>query len=343
MHDAISQEFWNDTVYHTVDLRRFKTSKKIVRIEYGRITAFVNQKDYFGAVKNKDTIRITPKFLDDWKFIALMEKGKVKLYRITTESYVNKIQYRFKKIADILQFFEFEDSTVFFVQVRAHVSLFSNGFHFSNDSISKDSIRNIVRKKEFEYPEEFPATGQNGLFKIKDYFPGKKNNYYVYDNGNRYEERYTFRCKATRVQRKTVFYFRENYDKYNVYSIDYTHFGDGIYYFQNDSIYTIAVGYEKEIKEADTADAKLFLPTYLKIGDSTARVNSVNRKVITLLKQEDLNITNKVYKDCLKFKQLTYWNDTIYLSYFWLHKNTGLVKWMRDTGREDVLINMFRK
>jgi hypothetical protein len=38
---------------------------------------------------------------------------------------------------------------------------------------------------------------------------------------------------------------------------------------------------------------------------------------------------------------LTYWDDTVYLSYFWLQKNVGLVKWMRDTGREDCLESFF--
>jgi hypothetical protein len=340
---ATAQPNSNDSSYTKVNLKKFHPGKKIVQIEYGKITAYANQHDYFGKTLKNDTVVVTPKYLDDWKFVELLEKGKLKIYRIATEEYVPEITYHLQKIADVFELFQFTDSVVFFMQARFRISIFNNpGFSFTFDSGTQIAKQKII-KKDFAYPEIFSLASDTGSVRIRDYFPLKKNRHYIYTYENRYGEKDTLVCKSGMLENKRVFYFREAFNKFNLYSLDYTFIGDGLFYYQNDSLFTIAAGYEKEINQSGFMDACVFLPAVCKMGDSSIRVNYSNTKKIYFLKKDSVRVAGKIWKDCIKCKMLTYWDDTVYLSYFWLQKNVGLVKWMRDTGREDMLNSYFDK
>jgi hypothetical protein len=334
----------NDTSYTTVNLRHFKPGKKVAQIEYGKVTVYARQQDYFGRIQKKDTVVITPKYLDDWKLVQLLESGRARVYRIATGEFVPQITHHLKRYADVYELFQFTDSTVFLMKRRFHISLFNNSeLFFSSDSLAPAKRIPKPRVKEFEWPEVFADSTDRTAVNTRDYLPLMNNQFYVYDDGNRYGERDTIVCRRALLSGKPVFYFRETYDKFGVYPVSYTYAGEGLLYYQNDSLFTIPCDYEREIKESRFADARLFLPAVLKPGDSAVRENTWNKKVLSLVKKEDVMVRGRLLKDCILLKMLTYWEETVYLSYYWLQKNVGLVKWQRDTGREDELVDYFTK
>jgi hypothetical protein len=211
------------------------------------------------------------------------------------------------------------------------------------DSLKNDTPKVYKGVKEFEYKEEFPDFNDSSRVNIKDYFPLIPNTYFAYYSENRYGEIDTNICVKSSLDKQPIFYFKESYDKFGAGSISTTNFGEGVYFYKNDSLFTKDISWIKDIRENDLSVSKLLLPKIMKIGDSTVKENASNKQVLTLLKRETIVIQGKMLKDCIKIKVLTYWDDTIYLSYIWLQKNLGLVKWKRDSGREDELIEIFSK
>ena len=85
----------------------------------------------------------------------------------------------------------------------------------------------------------------------------------------------------------------------------------------------------------------MLLPPTMVPGDSIVFEDDFCTKSYIYLKKENLTIGNTEYKDCIKLKIYSHYDDTIYNEYIWLKKGVGLVKWMRASGRIDELVNYF--
>lgn len=336
-----AQATWNDTAKTTVNLKGFKLTNKIVKAEYGKVNMFFNQSDYLKKEEKKDTVIITPKYFDDNTIADLLKKGQVKILRRSDNSIETEITHYLKQTVSMVdRIFELHDGVGFF----SHLEIM--GLEDVYD-LGKPDTANIARKKtktqveKIKYEETFPNIIDTTTIKIKDYFPAKPSFHYVYDLNNGYGESDTNICKVGKLNDKDIFYFAECYDKYNIVVIGSTVFGCGIYFYQNDSLYTIEADYEKDIKAEELGAPALLIPALIKPGDSTTLDLRTDKKVFTFLKREDLTIGNVKHYDCIKLKIKDYWDHSIYLGYIWLEKNVGLIKWMRDTGRVDEMVNGF--
>jgi hypothetical protein len=344
IQDLKAQSILTDTLPTTVNIAKFELDKKVVKAEYGKVIMYFNQTDYLGGKADADTIRITPKYFDDHSISRLLKEGKAKVWRRSTNSFINNIAHRLEQFGSMAsRFFEFADGVSFFsnLEVIGIMGAYNFEFHDSSMQQKKDTV---IQTKEFEYEEEFPNTKDTIAIKIKDYFPVNPSMYYVYDLNNDYGETDTNQCRSAMRQGQDIFYFAECYTQFpRLVSIGSTSFGSGLYFYRNDSLFTIETDYEKDIPEKEKEEAMLLLPSTMTAGDSSIIVDSIwnHRQVFTYLSCEDLTIKGTIHKDCIKIKILDYWDSTIYLSYVWLKKGTGLIKWMRATGHVDELINCF--
>jgi hypothetical protein len=335
------QTIWKDTLRTTVNLKKFKQSKKVVKAEYGKVIMYFNQKDYLKNEVKSDTVRITPKYFSEEAIVKLLKKGKVKMIRRSDNLIQTKLTHRLEQcVSTCSREFELSNGEVFFSKLEI-IGLIG-AIDWKNIDTSEQNIKPI-QVKEFEYEEEFPNINDTMKIKIRDYFPLKLNTYYVYNNNNGYDELDTNVCKKKLLKNKEIFYFAECYNKYDIVSIGTTMFGKGIYYYQNDTLFTLEADYEKDINEKEIIDSKVFIPAYLKVGDSINLDLDGNNQTLTYLKKEDLQIGTILYKDCIKLKIIDSWPDTLYLEYVWLKKDIGLVKWMRATGRIDELVDRFQR
>ena len=210
-----------------------------------------------------------------------------------------------------------------------------------SDSVGSAKKASPIQLEKFEYPEEYPDNIDTTRIKIKDYFPFKPSFHYVYNDNNGYGELDTIICKSVKLISNNVFYFAECFNKFDVVSIGTTMFGPGIYYYQNDSLFTITADYEKNIKEKELGDPALLIPASIKPGDSSGLDLVTHKQVFTFLTKEDLTIGEVIYKDCIKLKIKEYWPETIYIGYVWLKKDFGLIKWMRFTGLVEEMVGAF--
>lgn len=343
--DPACQTRISDTLPVTVDLSRFIPNKKIVKVEYGKVIMYCNQADYLGKEAEQDTVRITPKYLNDDIIADLLEKGRVRVWRRSTENFEDSIRHQLKQVVSMAsRWFKFNDGTNFFSQLEIIGIYGAISFDTRHRSKNKKK-KKIIQVKEFEYEEEFADTKDTMRIKTRDYFPVLPSQYYIYDPNNGYGETDTNQCRTIVLQGKEIFYFAECYSPNEIISIGTEMFGSGIYFYRNDSLFTIDADYEQDIYEKDLSDAAILLPAYIKPGDSLTVANnnwkSWKREVLTYLRHEDIIVKDRSYQDCIKIKILTYYDDSIYLEYIWLKKNVGLIKWMRATGRIDELIGFF--
>ncbi len=343
LQDSNEQVILTDTFPTTVQLNKYNVGKKVVKAEYGKVIMYFKQKDYFGKELKDDTVRVTPKYFDDYSISKLLKKGKAKVWRRSTQIFQDSIRHRLKQFASMAdREFEFTDGTCFFINLE--IIGIMGAIYFPKFDSSKPQKKEIViPQKKFEYDEEFAKTNDTSSIKIRDYFPVKPLGYYVYDSDNEYGETDTNQCKLTKIKGIDVFYFAECYNKYSLISIDWTMFGAGLYFYRNDSLFTMEAEYEKDIQEKDPGDALLLLPAFMIPGDSIIINLNSHKNILTYLSREDVTIKGTTYYDCIKFKMLECWDDTIYLEYIWLKKDVGMIKWMRSTGRRDEFINLFYK
>jgi len=345
--NGCAQNIWKDSLKTTVHLTKFKQKKKVVRAEYGRVIMYFNQLDYLKTEVAADTIVVTPKYFDDTAIAHLLKKGKVKIFRRSDSSIIETITHHLHRVGSTCdRQFEFEDGKIFFQELEI-IGLMDDLYSFNviDDSSNVKTDTTITAVNKFEYKEEFPDFSDINRIKIKDYLPVSPFTYYVYNDNNGYGELDTNQCKTAVLQNQNIFYFAECYNKYDIVSIGTTMFGGGIYFYKNDSLFTIEADYEKEIPEKELTDAILLLPPSMIPGDSiTCNFGDYSKKLkFSYLKKEDIKIGTIVHHDCIKLKVIEQWPETNYLGYIWFKKNTGLIKWMRSTSRIDEMIDIFTK
>lgn len=335
-----AQSVWKDTVKTVVNLEGFKLTNKVVKAEYGKVIMYFNQTDYLKTTVKEDTVRITPKYSSEQTIADLLKEGRVKIIKRSDDSVETEITHYLKQYGSTCdRIFELHDGVHFFLNLEIIGIMDANARISDNvNSTEKDTTTQV---KEFAYADELPDITDTARIKIKDYFPPKPSFHYVYNDNNGYGELDTNICKSLKLNRKDIFYFAECYNKFSIVSIGTTMFGPGIFFYQNDSLFTIEADYEEDIKEKKLGDAALLIPALIKPGDSSILDLGMNKQVFTFLKREDLRIGDLTHKDCIKLKIKEYWPDTIYIGYVWLKKAFGLVKWMRFTGRVEELVGSF--
>ncbi|HXC05284.1 MAG TPA: hypothetical protein VNZ86_11065, partial [Bacteroidia bacterium] len=175
------------------------------------------------------------------------------------------------------------------------------------------------------------------------YFPVNPLLHAVYDlKDQTYGYLDTVGCFVFNLQGQPVFCFPNlGYPKYPSPDIAYTSFGQGVFFYRNDSLFTLEASFVDQIREKQIRDARLILPARMSPGDSIRLDLGMNKQVYTYLYKEDVTIKGRIYKDCIKIKMIEYWPETIYLGYIWLGNQIGVVKWMRTTGRTDELVNQY--
>ena len=335
------QTVLSDTLPVTVYLSKFHLQQKVVRAEYGRAVMYFNQQDYLGKETDTDTLRITPKYFESSTIAELLTKGRAAIYRRSTHSFEDSITHRLKQYGSMAdREFSFADGLSFFSNLE-RIGIMNAIIYDTPKKSKKKKAVTPTREKKFEYAEEFPDLKDTAAVTMRNYLPADTSRYYVYDLNNGYGEKDTNQCRAALVEGQAVFYFADCYAKYGIASIGSQLFGKGIYFYRHDSLFTIEAEYENDIPQKKIKEALPLLPARIVPGDSIMIHSFWTRTVITCLAHEDLQIKNILHPDCIKLKILEYWDDTIYLSYVWLQKGVGMVKWMRPSGSVYELIDHF--
>jgi|688.fasta_scaffold64756_6 hypothetical protein len=108
--------------------------------------------------------------------------------------------------------------------------------------------------------------------------------------------------------------------------------------FYNDTTF-IAPVYEKEdLTKLNFASFKYKIPPFITKKDSVLVLDGIKKMVLFNFHKTNLLVNNQKFSNCLEFEIRDIWPDTLYGEKVWLHKEYGLLKWIRSTGRVETRI-----
>jgi hypothetical protein len=154
-----------------------------------------------------------------------------------------------------------------------------------------------------------------------------------------YKEKYEVIYKTRNIEGHKAFYTVRTKDTiYEGASFGPNHFLFSALIFEKGKVF-IARSYDlKDLQRLKFSDFKFIIPEKLSRRATISIVDKTKETVLHNFRFDDLTIDGKKYKHCLVIDLLTRWPDTTHHSKVWLHKEYGVLKWIRSTGRTDIRI-----
>lgn len=169
----------------------------------------------------------------------------------------------------------------------------------------------------------------SNYMKIERRFPGLA----VDDD---FKEKYEIVYKTRNIEGHKAFYAVRTKDTlyYNV-SFGPNHFLFSALIFEKGKVFMAPSFDLKDLQRLKFSDFRFVIPEKLSKRDTIRIVDKKKETILHNFRFDDLTIDGKKYKLCLLIDLLVKWPDTAYHSKVWLHKEFGVLKWIRDTGRTD--------
>ena len=105
---------------------------------------------------------------------------------------------------------------------------------------------------------------------------------------------------------------------------------------RNDSLWVLPMDRKKDLRDIVAADFWTFIPGRVRKRDTVIVENGKKTMVLHSFARTRLTVNDQKPRHCLRFTLLSKWPDTTYPGTVWLHRERGMVKWIRSTGRIDV-------
>lgn len=164
---------------------------------------------------------------------------------------------------------------------------------------------------------------------IEQLFP----NLAVADN---FQEKYQIIYRTKNIDGHKAFYAIATNDTiYKDASFGSNHFLFSALIFEKEKVLIAPAFHLKDLNYLKFSDFKFIIPESISKRDSIRITDRQKETVLHSFRFEKLNLFGRNYKHCLVIDIQTKWPDTVYNSKVWLHKEYGILKWIRDTGRTD--------
>jgi hypothetical protein len=186
----------------------------------------------------------------------------------------------------------------------------------------------------------FHGFGQTIFF--EDYFPlktGDVKSFYVYQitNSDTLKDKNARSvCRSLAVKGTDIYYFTDESRTKNDL-VGPNAFCDGVFYYDHGAFRFSPLSWTHEVKEANLAYFDTLFPAQVALNTSYKRQNEEEKRNYTFTRFETIAIAQKVYPDCLKLVVTQDWPTAHYADTVWFQKGTGVVKWLRGTGRLEEL------
>jgi predicted aspartyl protease len=174
----------------------------------------------------------------------------------------------------------------------------------------------------------------------KSYFPLIENSLYSYKGSfkqNEYINSYI--VKKINLDGNCNSYYFESID--DTISIGSNMIGQGLFLWEDDGLYTIESYFKSEIGMKNCSQKQMFLSNKMnaKMQIEYFDNNLESKYQLKFIGYENITVPAGNFNNCLKFSITTIWKSgKEYIQYLWLSKNTGVVKWIRSTGRIEELV-----
>lgn len=143
-------------------------------------------------------------------------------------------------------------------------------------------------------------------------------------------------CRSQLVKGTKIYYFTDELGpKDDLVSAHV--FCDGVCYYHHGAFLVSPLSWTDEIKKANLADFDTLFPAQVALNNPYKQQGEDEKRTYTFTGFESVTIAGKVYSDCLKLVVTQDWPTTHYTDIVWFQKGTGVVKWLRGTGRLEEL------
>jgi hypothetical protein len=175
-------------------------------------------------------------------------------------------------------------------------------------------------------------------FLFEQYFPlrsSDKNIFYVShitDTDTLIDKNDSSFCMSNIINDKEIFYFTdEPRDSTNI--IGSQSFCDGVFYFKDGEFFVSPIFWQVDLKKANLGYFERLFPRKIVLDSIYKQQHGDDRRKYIFDKLEDVSIKGKLLPACLKLTIIQDWPTERYVDTVWFQKNTGVVKWLRSTGR----------
>lgn len=154
--------------------------------------------------------------------------------------------------------------------------------------------------------------------------------------GDDFKEKYEIVYKTKNIEGHKAFYALKTKDTiYNDAIFGPNHFLFSALIFEKEKVF-IAPSFDlKDLQRLKFSDFKFVIPNKLSKRDKIRVVDKKKETILQNFRFDDLTIDGKKYTHCLLIDLVIKWPDTTYYSKVWLHRELGVLKWIRETGRTD--------
>lgn len=142
-------------------------------------------------------------------------------------------------------------------------------------------------------------------------------------------------CRFEIVKGKKIFYL-SNIKKENrsgTFIIGSESFASGGFYYQDGNFMFTPIFWKYELKKSGPSRFKLLFPKLIFIDSVYSYNDGDELRTFTFKGFETLAVKKKIMDSCLKLIVEQKWPENKYVDTVWFKKNTGVVKWLRSTGR----------
>lgn len=105
---------------------------------------------------------------------------------------------------------------------------------------------------------------------------------------------------------------------------------------RHDSLWVVPMYRQQDLRDIVATDYWTFIPKRIRKQDTVLIENGKKTMVLHSFRRTRLSLNDRQLRNCLRFTLLSKWPDTTYPGTVWLHRELGMVKWIRSTGRVDV-------
>ncbi|GAB2821858.1 hypothetical protein [Ferruginibacter profundus] len=140
-------------------------------------------------------------------------------------------------------------------------------------------------------------------------------------------------CKSIRVKGREIFYFDDALHSDDTTIIGSKSFCAGVFYYNDGSFLFSPLFWKYEIKKANLDYFEVLFPKYISIDTIYKFQDGEEKRKYQFTGFETVTIKNKRFTDCLKLTVTQNWKTAQYTDTVWFKKGTGVVKWLRGTGR----------
>lgn len=175
-------------------------------------------------------------------------------------------------------------------------------------------------------------------FLFEEYFPIKNNDKKIYyvshltGKDTLIDKNDSIVCLSDTVMNKEIFYFTdEPGDSASI--IGSRVFCDGVFYFENGEFFVSPVFWRIDLKKANLAYFDKLFPKRVMPDSIYRQEHGDQKRQYIFNKPENVPVKGKLLPACLKLTIIQNWPTQQYVDTVWFQRNTGVVKWLRSTGR----------